>query len=161
MKNNARLIVVIISLLVLILGAGYFYQRNRLNSAVSDLEIYFDNVDVKSFRLLPSPEANLTLIYVANNTKDIAFTITLDNGELYYGKNFLTPLTISETQIKADGLSTFQVDITITGSILDTIDPEEKSEYILQGELVASSQFLGVVPVTTTKPVSELAPSQN
>lgn len=159
MKDKVRFIVVIVSVLVVILGAGYFYQRNRLNVAASDLEIYFDDVEVKSVTLLPSPEANLTLIYVANNTKDIAFTITLEDGELYYGNNFLTPLTISETQIKAGGLSTFQVDITITGSILDTIEPEEKSEYTLQGELVASSQFLGLVPVTTTKPVSEFAPS--
>lgn len=159
-KRNTQIILIVTLVVIILSGAAYLYHRSRLNTAVSELEITFDSVNVRSLQLLPSPEANLTLIYVANNTQNIDFRITLD-GELYYGSNFITPLTVENARIRGNGLSTFQMDVTITGSILNTIDPENRSEYILQGELVATSRFLGIIPVTVTKSLSNYDPGQN
>jgi len=127
---------------------------------VSDLEIVLDSVELKGLRLLPSPEANPTLTHVANNTYSMDFTVTLD-GELYYGSSFITPLTVEEARIRGNGLSTFQMDVCIMGSILDSVDPEDKGEYIIQGDLVAETRVLGVLPVRISKPLSDYQPGQN
>ena len=158
-NRNTRIIGVAVLAVIILSGVGYLYHRSRLNTAVSELEITFDSVDVKSLQLLPSPEANLTLTYVANNTRNIGFRITMD-GELYYGTHFITPLTVDDARIRGDGLSTFQMEVTITGSILNTIEPENKNQYILQGELVATSRILGMIPVTVTKSLSDYKPGQ-
>ena len=161
MKNNTtRLIGVGLLLAIILGGVGYVYYRNQLDIAVSTMEITFDNFELKSFRLLPSPEANITLTYVANNTKDIQFRITMD-GELYYGIHFIAPLTVEDASIRANGLSTFQMDVTITGNILNTIDPENKNQYSTQGELVATTRILGLIPVTVTKPLYDYQLGQN
>ena len=158
-NRNTRIIGVAVLAVIILSGVGYLYHRSRLNTAVSELEITFDSVDVKSLQLLPSPEANLTLTYVANNTRNIGFRITMD-GELYYGTHFITPLTVDDARIRGDGLSTFHMEVTITGSILNTIEPENKNQYILQGELVATSRILGMIPVTVTKSLSDYKPGQ-
>ncbi|MFP3951877.1 MAG: hypothetical protein ACLFVP_07065 [Candidatus Bathyarchaeia archaeon] len=139
-------------LFAVIMGVGYLYYWNQLDTAISELEISFDGVEVKGFRLLPSPEANITLTYVANNTHNMDFTVTMD-GELYYGDSFITPLTVKKSRIRGDGLSTFQMDVTITGGILNTIDPKNKEQYIVQGELVAEKRVLGI-PIRVKKPLS-------
>jgi cobyrinic acid a,c-diamide synthase len=82
------------------------------------------------------------------------------DGELYYGTHFITPLTVYDARIRGDGLSTFQMDVTLTGSILNTIEPENKNQYILQGELVATNRILGMIPVTVTKSLSDYKPGQ-
>ena len=158
MKEKVRIVGIII-VLVAVSGVGYIYYRNQLDLAVTNLDITFDNVELRGFRLLPSPEANLTLTYVTNNTRNIEFRVTLD-GELYYGSSFITPLTVEDALIRANGLSTFQMDVTITGSILNTIDPENMSEYIVQGELIATSKVLGLIPITITKPLTDYQPGQ-
>lgn len=160
MSKKTGLLVSALVIVATLSGVGYYYSMNQLENAVSDLEIVFDSVELKGLRLLPSPEANLTLTYVANNTHSMEFTVTLD-GELYYGSRFITPLTIEDARIRGNGLSTFQMDVTITGSILDTINPEKKSEYIIQGDLVAETRALGVIPVKITRPLSNYQPGQN
>lgn len=159
METKTGVIGAVLMAVIILSSFGYLVHRNRLNSTLSELDITFNRVEVKSLRLLPKPEANLTLIYVANNTKGVEFSISMD-GELYYGSYFITPLTIKDTLIGADGLSTLQVDVMITGSILHTIDPEKRDQYKLEGELVASSSFLGIVPVKVTKPLSDYLSDQ-
>jgi hypothetical protein len=160
MNRNTGIFISLLVIAVIVSGAGYFNYMNQLERAVTDLEIVFEGVDLKSLKLFPSPEANLTLTYVANNTHNIEFTLTLD-GELYYGSSLITPLTVKDNRIQASGSSTIQMDVSITGSILDTIDPLEKNEYILHGELVAKTQILGFIPVEVSKPLSEYQTSQN
>ena len=160
MNRNTGIFISLLVIAVIVSGAGYFKYINQLERAVTDLEIVFEGVDLKSLKLFPSPEANLTLTYVANNTHSIEFTLTLD-GELYYGSSLITPLTVRDNRIQASGLSTIQMDVSITGSILDTIDPLEKNEYILKGELVAKTHIFGFIPVEVSKPISEYQPSQN
>jgi hypothetical protein len=159
MENKARNIGIII-VLVAVFGVGYVYYRNQVNLAVTNIDIVFNRVEIRGFRLLPSPEANLTLTYVVNNTRDIEFRITMD-GELYYGSHFITPLTVEDSLIRANGLSTVHMDVTITGSILNIIDLENMNEYIIQGELIATSRILGLIPVTVSKSLSDYQPGQS
>ena len=159
MKNSSKIIGTILLIIIVLLGVGYIYYRNQLNLAVSELEIVFDSVELKEFRLLPTPEANLTLTYVANNTKNIEFRISMD-GELYYGSHFITPLNVENALIRSRGLSTFQMDVTITGSILNTIDPENKNQYIVQGDLIATTRIFGLFPITVTNSLSDYQPGQ-
>jgi hypothetical protein len=160
MKGSSKLIGIVLLALILFSGVGYVWYRVQLDTAVSELDIYFDRIQLKSIRLIPSPQANLTLTYVANNTNDIEFRVTM-NGELYYGTHFITYLTVTDALIRANGLSTLQMDVTITGTILNTINPEDKNEYIVQGDLVATAKILGLVPVTVTKPLSDYRPGHN
>ncbi len=159
MKSSSKIIVVVLLAVIAFSGAGYIWYLIQLDKAVSELNINFDGLELKSIRLLPTPQANLTLTYVANNTNDIEFMITMD-GELYYGSHFITRLTVADALIRANGLSTFQMDVTITGSILNIIDPENKGQYIVQGDLVAMVKILGLVPVTVTKSLSDYRPGQ-
>lgn len=160
-KNiTSKLFGVVILLVIVFSSVGYGYYRYQLDITVSELEITFDKVELKGFRLLPSPEANLTLIYVANNVNNTEFRISLD-GELYYGNHYITPLTVEDAKIRANGLSTFQMDVTITGTILNTIDPETKNQYSIQGELVATTRLLGLIPITVIKPLSDYTQIQN
>jgi hypothetical protein len=154
MKASSRLFGVVVLAVLVLSGVGYLWYRVQLDEAVSELNIVFDRIELKSFRLLPSPEANLTLTFVANNTKDIEFKVTMD-GELYYGTHFIAQLTVTDASIRVKGLSSFQMDVTITGTILNIIDPGNKGQYILQGDLVATAKLLGLVPVTVTKPLSD------
>jgi len=160
MKSSSRLIGAALFAVILFSGAGYIWYRIRLDAAVSDLDIVFDSLELKSIRVLPSPQANLTLTYVANNTHDIGFRVTMD-GELYYGNHFITQLTVTDAWIRANGLSTFQMDVSIKGNILNTIDPENKGLYLVQGDLVATARILGLVPVTVTKPLSDYGPGHD
>jgi hypothetical protein len=160
MSRNTGIFISLIVIAVIASGAGYFYYMNQLEIAVSDLEIVFDSVELKSIRLFPSPEANLTLTYVANNTHSMEFMLTL-NGELHYGSSFITPLKVKDAHIQASRVSTIQMDVSITGSILDTFDPMEKSEYILQGDLVAETLVFGFIPVEVSKPLSDYQLGQN
>lgn len=154
-KNiTSKFIGVLLLLVIASSSVGYGYYRYQLDNTVKELEITFDKVELKGFRLLPSPEANLTLIYVANNVNNTEFRISLD-GELYYGNHYITPLTVEDARIRANGLSTFKMDVTITGSILNTIDPESKNEYSIQGELVATTRLFGLIPLSVTKPLSD------
>lgn len=153
MENTGRIVGIILIFAIVISGGGYLYYRNQMGEAVSKLEISLDGVDVKSFRLLPSPEANVTLIYVVNNTSNIGFSVKL-NGELYYGDSYISPLTVEDTYLRANGLSTLQMDITITGAILNTIDPSKQGEYIIEGEMSAKKLVLGI-PITIKKPLSD------
>ena len=154
-KNiTSKLIGVVLLLVIASSSVGYGYYRYQLDNTVKELEITFDKIELKGFRLLPSPEANLTLIYVANNVNNTEFRISLD-GELYYGSHYITPLTVEDARIRANGLSTFKMDVTITGSILNTINPESKNEYSIQGELVATTRLFGLIPLTVTKPLSD------
>ena len=157
---TSKLIGIVILLVIAFSSVGYGYYRNQLDNTVTELEITFDKVELKGFRLLPSPEANLTLIYVANNTKNTEFRVSL-TGELYYGSHYITLLTVEDARIRANGLSTFQMDVTITGSILNTIDPETKNQYSIQGELVATTRLFGLIPITVTKPLSDYPQDQN
>jgi hypothetical protein len=159
MKSSSRLIGAALLAVIVFSGAGYIWHRIRLDAAVSELDIVFDSLELKSVRVLPSPQANLTLTYVANNTHDIRFRVTMD-GEIYYGNHFITQLTVADSLIRANGLSTFQIDVSIKGSILNTIDPENKGQYLVQGDLVATARMLGLVPVTVTKPLSNYGPGQ-
>ena len=151
---TSKLIGVVLLLVIASSSVGYGYYRYQLDNTVTELEITFDKVELKGFRLLPSPEANLTLIYVANNVNNTEFRISLD-GELYYGSHYITPLTVEDARIRANGLSTFKMDVTITGSILNTINPESKNEYSIQGELVATTRLFGLIPLSVTKPLSD------
>jgi len=151
---TSKLIGVVLLLVIASSSVGCGYYRYQLDNTVTELEITFDKVELKGFRLLPSPEANLTLIYVANNVNNTEFRISLD-GELYYGNHYITPLTVENARIRANGLSTFKMDVTITGSILNTIDPESKNEYSIQGELVATTRLFGLIPLSVTKPLSD------
>ena len=160
MKGSSRLIGIAFLVLILFSGVGYVWYRIQLDTAVSELDIIFDSIELKSIRLVPKPQANLTLTYVTNNTKDIEFRVTM-NGELYYGTHFITHLTVTDALIRAKGLSTLQMDVTITGTILNTIDPENKNQYIVQGDLVATARMIGLVPVIVTKPLSNYAPGQS
>jgi len=154
-KNiTSKLIGVVLLLVIASSSVAYGYYGYQLDNTVTELEITFDKVELKGFRLLPSPEANLTLIYVANNVNNTEFRISLD-GELYYGNHYITPLTVENARIRANGLSTFKMDVTITGSILNTIDPESKNEYSIQGELVATTRLFGLIPLSVTKPLSD------
>jgi hypothetical protein len=151
---TSKLIGVVFLLVIASSSVGYGYYRYQLDNTVTKLEITFDKVELKEFRLVPSPEANLTLIYVANNVNNTEFRISLD-GELYYGSHYITPLTVEDARIRANGLSTFKMDVTITGSILNTIDPESKNEYSIQGELVATTRLFGLIPLSVTKSLSD------
>lgn len=154
-KNiTSKLLGVVLLLVIASSSVGYGYYRYQLDNTVKELEITFDKVELKGFRLLPSPEANLTLIYVANNVNNTEFRISLD-GELYYGNHYITPLNVEDARIRANGLSTFKMDVTITGNILNTIDPESKNEYSIQGELVATTRLFGLIPLSVTKPLSD------
>jgi hypothetical protein len=154
MGAQAKALGVILVVIVLVSGAGFVYYRIQLDKAVSNVEIVFDKVELKGIRLSPSPMANLTLFYVANNTENLEFRVTLD-GELYYGGHFITPLTVDDAVIRANGLSTFQMDVAVTGTILSTLNPEDRGEYLVQGDLIASTKILGLIPVTITKSLSD------
>ena len=105
-------------------------------------------------------KAMLSLICVRDRkTLLMDFSITLD-GELYYGSHFITPLTVDKAEIRGNGLSTFQMYVTITGNIINTIDPESKSQYIIQGDLIAKTRILGLIPLTVTKPLSNYQPGK-
>lgn len=153
MENTGRIVGIILIFAIVISGGGYIYYQNQMEEAVSKLEISLDGVDVKSFRLLPSPEANVTLIYVVNNTSNLGFSVKLDE-ELYYGDSYITPLSVEDTYLRANGLSNLQMDITITGAILNTIDPGKQGEYIVEGEMAAKKFVLGI-PITIKKPLSD------
>jgi hypothetical protein len=135
MSRNTGIFISLIVIAVIASGAGYFYYMNQLEIAVSDLEIVFDSVELKSIRLFPSPE--------------------------HYGSSFITPLKVKDAHIQASRVSTIQMDVSITGSILDTFDPMEKSEYILQGDLIAETVVLGFIPVEVSKPLSDYPSGQN
>jgi hypothetical protein len=159
MGIRTRVIGFILAVLILVSGAGYLYYRTNLDNAVSNTEILFDKIELKGFRLLPSPMANITLIYVANNTENVEFRLSL-KGELYYGSHFITPLTVNDALIRANGLSTFKMDVTISGAILTVINPEIKEEYLIQGDLVASTKIFGLIPISITKSLSDYQPGQ-
>jgi len=53
------------------------------------------------------------------------------DGKLYYGSHFITQMAVADPFIRVNGLNTFQMDVTITGYILNTIDPENKGQYLV------------------------------
>jgi hypothetical protein len=159
MSNITKIIGGLLLVLVILSGIGYLYYRSRLGGAVSSLELSLDRVELRDLRLLPSPEANLTVIFVANNTREMGFTVSM-MGELYYGDHFITPLTVEESYIRGDGLSTLRMDITLTGSIIEIIEPGNQNQYTAEGRLIARKWILGIIPITFTKPLSEFTSGQ-
>jgi hypothetical protein len=150
-RRNGAIIIVII---LVVLGAGYFYMESQLSSAVNHLDVKFEGVNVRGLSLVP-PEANLTLIYAVNNTNSFDFILSL-HGELYYQSTLITPVTVRDQTVKAMGLSNVNVDVTITGNILQTFGGVgDKSKYHIEGELKATYMLLGVLPISIVRDLSK------
>jgi hypothetical protein len=153
--SAGRNVVIVVVIVAVAVGGGYFYMQSRLNSTLDQISVRIEGVEVLGVSLAP-PEANLTITYLVNNTSSLTFMVSVD-GELYYENTLITPITGRGQPVKADGVSTVDVNVSFTSSILQTLGGiGDRSKYHIEGELKATYLLIGVAPVTVTRGLSQL-----
>jgi hypothetical protein len=82
------------------------------------------------------------------------FSVSVD-GSLLFGDTLVSPVQVSPQPVDAQGSSFVEVDVSLTGSILQAIgDYEDGDEYRLTGTLTATHRFMGLIPVTVSRDLS-------
>lgn len=142
---------------IVVAGGSYLYVQGQLSDAVDSVTVNYSGLEVTGFSVFPF-EANLTLTYEVRNLSDLDFTVSVD-GSLLFGETLVSPVHVSPQLVDARGSSLVDVDVSLTGSILEAIgDYEDGDEYRLAGTLTATHRFAGLIPVTVSRPLPEGAP---
>ena len=153
MGSAQRNLFIALVVVAVISGGTYLYVRGQLSDAVDGLTVEFSDLTVKGFSLFP-PEVNLTLTYAVRNTSGMDFDVSID-GRLYYGETLLTPLIVEEQHVDAMGSSPVDVDVTLSGSLLQALGGySDEAKYRVEGTLKATHRFMGLVPISVTKSLS-------
>jgi hypothetical protein len=138
---------------VVVAGGSYLYIQGQVSEAVDGLTVEYSGLRVTGFSLLPF-EVNLTLTYTVTNPSGMDLLLSMD-GSLLFGETAVTPVHVSRQPVGAGGSSDVEVEVSLTGSILQAVgDYEEGDEYRLEGTLTATHRFAGLVPVTVSRPLS-------
>jgi hypothetical protein len=152
MQNKLLIGIVIIGV---IFGGTYYMGQQQVKQAVGQLEIEYSDFSVDRISLLP-PEIDLTLTYSVINPSDLPLEISMD-GAIYYGETKISPVIVAEKAIPAMGAGTVDAQISLNGTLLQAIgDPQNEGSYSLRGTLIATGQYLGVLPVSVTMDLSDL-----
>ncbi|HEX9914027.1 MAG TPA: LEA type 2 family protein [Candidatus Bathyarchaeia archaeon] len=153
MGSAQRNLFIALAVVAVISGGSYLYIRGQLSDAVDNLTVELSDLTVEDLSLFP-PEVNLTLTYEVRNTSGMDFDVSID-GRLYYGETLLTPLIVDEQHVEAMGSSPVEVDVTLSGSMLQALGGySDEAEYRVEGTLTATHRFMGLVPVSVTKSLS-------
>ena len=153
MGSAQRNLFIALAVVAVISGGSYLYIRGQLSDAVDNLTVELSDLTVEDLSLFP-PEVNLTLTYEVRNTSGMDFDVSID-GRLYYGETLLTPLIVDEQHVEAMGSSPVEVDVTLSGSLLQALGGySDEAEYRVEGTLTATHRFMGLVPVSVTKSLS-------
>jgi len=138
---------------VVVAGGSYLYVQGQLSEAVDSLTVEYSGLQVTGFSLIPF-QVNLTLTYTVTNPSDMDMSLSMD-GSLLFGETLVTPVHVSQQPVTAGGSSDVEVDVALTGSLLQSIgDYEEGDGYRLEGTLTATHRFIGLVPITVSRPLS-------
>jgi len=157
MASNRTGALIALAVVIVVAGGSYLYVQGQLSDAVDSVTIEYSGLEVTGFSILPF-EVNLTLTYEVRNPSGMDFTVSVD-GSLLFGETLVSPVQVSPQQVGAQGSSLVEVDVSLTGSILQTIgDYEDGDRYRLEGTLTATHRLVGLVPVTVSRPLSEGAP---
>jgi hypothetical protein len=153
--SRTRNVTIVVIIVAVAIGGGYYYMQSQLSAALDHIDVRLEGVEVRGFSLTP-PEANLTLNYLVNNTSGLGFMVSV-NGQLYYEDTLITPITGKNQQVKAMGVSSVDVNVSFTSSIIQTLGGiGDRSKYHIEGELKATYMFLSVVPITISRDLSTL-----
>ena len=149
--RNRALIVLVAA--VVVAGGSYLYVQGQLSEAVDSLTVEYSGLQVTGFSLIPF-QVNLTLTYTVTNPSGMDLSLSME-GSLLFGETTVSPVHVSQQQVEAGGSSDVEVDVSLIGAILQAIgDYEEGDEYRLEGTLTATHRFIGLVPITVSRPLS-------
>ena len=157
MESNKAGGLIALAVIAVVAGGSYLYVQGQLSEAVDGLTVEYHGLEVTGFRVLPF-EVNLTITYEVRNPSDLDFAMSVEGG-IFFGDTLLSPVHGSQQLVGAGGSSLVEVDVSLTGGILQAIgDYEDGDQYRLEGTLTATYRLVGLVPVTVTRDLSEGTP---
>ena len=153
MSSNKLLIGIVVA--GVLFGGFYYTGQQQVRQAVSQLEMEYSDFRIDQISLFP-PSLDLTLTYGVINPSDIDLKVSLD-GAIYYGETRISPLTVNEKSILANGVGVIDAQISLNGTLIQAIgDPENSGDYTLRGTMTVTGRYMGALPVSVVIDVSEL-----